>query len=292
MPWFLQLFKLMPISWTPMGRMLMYSEKCVDDRRKYEPKEPDVMSHILGAGDFFPKDKLAERLLLMGDSRLLIVAGSDTTATTLVYTFYHLAKNPHIVEKIRAELKEKDIQNNAKLEVPALQYCEYLNGVINETLRLHPPVPGGVYRDTPKEGVVINGKHLPGGVKVIGPHYTIQRCKPPLSHPLILPLTVLTHDTAPKAFARPNDYIPERWTTEPDLVINKNAFFPFSMGKFGCIGKQLALAELRVVIAKMVMEFDVELAPGETGEDLLGNSEDNFTMSNRPLNLVWTERAR
>ena len=135
------------------------------------------MSHILGAGTFFKNDKQQERLLLMGDSRLLIVAGSDTTATTLVYTFYNLAKNPSLADKIRAELKEKNIQNNSDLSVSALQYCDYLNGVINETLRLHPPVPGGVYRNTPKEGVVIDGKQLPGGVKTIGPHYTIQRCK-------------------------------------------------------------------------------------------------------------------
>ena len=136
------------------------------------------MSHIFQAGDFFKNDKYAERLLLMGDSRLLIVAGSDTTATTLVYTFYHLAKTPAIVDKIRAELREKGISNSsADFNVSQLQYCDYLNGVINETLRLHPPVPGGVYRNTPREGVVIDGKHLPGGVKTIGPHYTIQRCK-------------------------------------------------------------------------------------------------------------------
>lgn len=136
------------------------------------------MSHIFSAGDFFKNDKYQERLLLMGDSRLLIVAGSDTTATTLVYTFYHLAKTPSIAEKIRAELGEKGIKNGPadEFNVSALQYCDYLNGVINETLRLHPPVPGGVYRNTPKEGVVLDGKHLPGGVKTIGPHYTIQRC--------------------------------------------------------------------------------------------------------------------
>lgn len=144
------------------------------------------MSHIFEAGDFFKKDKERERLLLMGDSRLLIVAGSDTTATTLVYCFYQLAKNPSLAEKLRAELKEKDIRNDGDFSVPALQYLGYLNGLINETLRLHPPVPGGVFRNTPREGILIDGKHLPGGVKVIGPHYTIQRCTsiPAPFHPI------------------------------------------------------------------------------------------------------------
>jgi cytochrome P450 len=149
------------------------------------------MSHILEAGDFFKNNKMKERLLLMGDSRLLIVAGSDTTATTLVYCFYHFAKNPALVKKLREELKDKGIENNDSFSVPALQYLSYLNGLINETLRLHPPVPGGIFRNTPREGVVIDGKHLPGGVKTIGPHYTIQRCKFPRSS---------LHSTPPLAY--------------------------------------------------------------------------------------------
>jgi cytochrome P450 len=159
------------------------SEQCqrfmpgTDQKQKTEPKEPDVMSHILEAGNFFKNDKLRERLLLMGDARLLIVAGSDTTATTLVYCFYHIAKDPSIAKKLREEMKDKGIENNSSFSVPDLQYLGYLNGIINETLRLHPPVPGGVFRHTPREGVVIDGKHLPGGVKVLGPHYTIQRCQ-------------------------------------------------------------------------------------------------------------------
>lgn len=135
------------------------------------------MSHILEAGEFFKGDKERERLLLMGDSRLLIVAGSDTTATTLVYCFYHFAKNPSLVEKLRTELKENNIVNDDTFSVTGLQYLAYLNALINETLRMHPPVPGGVFRNTPKEGIEIDGKRLPGGVRVIGPHYTVQRCK-------------------------------------------------------------------------------------------------------------------
>lgn len=135
------------------------------------------MSHILEAGDFFKGDKERERLLLMGDARLLIVAGSDTTATTLVYCFYHFARDPSLVKKLRDELKEHNIVNDDSFSVTALQYLNYLNALINETLRMHPPVPGGVFRNTPRGGVEIDGKRLPGGVRVIGPHYTIQRCK-------------------------------------------------------------------------------------------------------------------
>ena len=139
---------------------------------------------------FFPNDKKRERLLLMGDARLLIVAGSDTTATTLVYFFYHAAKDPSIVDKLRAELREHNIKNDDTFEVQPLQYLTYLNALINETLRMHPPVPGGVFRDTPAEGVMMNGIQVPGGVKIIGPTWTIQRCK---HDPIVffIPLTTI-----------------------------------------------------------------------------------------------------
>lgn len=63
------------------------------------------------------------------------------------------------------------------------------------------------------------------------------------------------------------------------------------MGKYSCIGKQLALNELRTVITKMVLEFDVAFAPQEDGTKLLTESKDVFTMSNAELRLVWTERT-
>ena len=64
------------------------------------------------------------------------------------------------------------------------------------------------------------------------------------------------------------------------------------MGKFGCIGKQLALNELRTVISKMVLEFDCEFAPGEDGIKLLNESMDVFTTANAELRLIWKEREK
>lgn len=97
---------------------------------------------------------------------------------------------------------------------------------------------------------------------------------------------------APRAFVKPDEFIPERWSTQPELILNKTAFFPFSIGKFSCIGKQLALSELRTVIAKMVLEFDVEFAEGEDGSKLINESRDVFTMSNEELKLVWKAREK
>jgi hypothetical protein len=69
-----------------MLRMLKYSNEMVEDRTKYKPEEPDVMSYLLEAGDFFDNPE-TEKMLLCGDSRLLIVAGSGKLPSKLVLVY-------------------------------------------------------------------------------------------------------------------------------------------------------------------------------------------------------------
>ena len=73
------------------------------------------------------------------------------------------------------------------------------------------------------------------------------------------------------------------------MIKHKDAFAPFSMGPFGCIGKSLALVELRTVTARLVTRFDVGLAPGEDGTRLLQNTRDHFTVDPGHIDLVFKE---
>lgn len=176
-PWLIQLSTLIPRRLNRLGALTVYAEEAMRARRSGpRPAEPDVMSHLLDAGAFY-KDGVRNDKLLTGDARLLIVAGSDTTASTLVYAFWHIAGDEQVARQIRDELVRNGIRGDKDVSVTGLQGLEYLNSVINETLRLHPPTPGGVYRHTPAEGVVVDGKRLPGGVKIVGPMHTIQRCE-------------------------------------------------------------------------------------------------------------------
>ena len=177
-PWVVHLISKLPIppSMNSFLRMLKYSELMVTERKTYKPEDPDVMSHLLEAGNFFDDPK-TEQMLLTGDARLLIIAGSDTTATTLTYFLYTLAKNPSLGDKLRAELAEHNIRRDDSFSVLALTPLDYLNSVINEILRLYPPVPGGLYRKAPKEGISVNGHFISGGCNVLTPQHTIQRCK-------------------------------------------------------------------------------------------------------------------
>ncbi|KAI2642480.1 cytochrome P450 monooxygenase-like protein [Xylaria nigripes] len=271
LPWLIQtITALVPASLNPFMRLVRYSDQCIEERKQRKPSEPDIMTPILAAGPFF-KDPKADALMLVGDARLIIIAGSDTSASALIHSFYELARDPSVVQKIRNELQQHGIRNDDSFSITQLQYMQYLNAFINETLRMHPTNPGGLFRLTPPEGVSIGGHYLPGGVKVVNPHYTVHR--------------------SPKAYVYPNEFIPERWTTRSELVLNKKAFCAFSMGRFACIGKNLALNELRTVISKTVLEFDIAFAPGETGLPVLEESKDIFTMSLARLDLRFTRRS-
>lgn len=74
--------------------------------------------------------------------------------------------------------------------------------------------------------------------------------------------------------------------------MNKTAFAPFSIGPYGCIGKNLALMEVRTVTADLITKFDVSFAPGEDGRKLLHETEDYFSLGLGELNLVFNEKGR
>jgi cytochrome P450 len=90
----------------------------------------------------------------------------------------------------------------------------------------------------------------------------------------------------PRNFSRPDEFIPERWTTRPELVLNKEAFLPFSTGPYDCVGKRLAYMEMRSVIAKVVGEFDVCLPKSFKQEVYWGDIRDHVTAAAPPNQVV------
>jgi Cytochrome P450 len=111
---------------------------------------------------------------LNGDCGTIVVAGSDTTTATLTHVFYHLANSSGVFSKLRKEL-DSFYKPGSDSEFRDLQEAAYLNGVINEALRLHPPVPGGVLRVTPPEGITIGKTFIPGNVTISTPAYSLGR---------------------------------------------------------------------------------------------------------------------
>ena len=91
-------------------------------------------------------------------------------------------------------------------------------------------------------------------------------------------------------FVHPEEWIPDRFTTRPELIHDQRAFVPWSAGKYVCIGKNLSLIEIRVAAALILKTFDMEFAPGEDGERMFTEALDYFTTTPGPLNVVLKER--
>jgi len=206
---------------------------------------------------------------LTGDVRLIVLAGTETTASALTYLFYFLAANPDKQELLRNELHSL-VQNGEDFDIRDLQDASYLNGVINETLRLWPPVLSGIQYVTPPEGINIGNTFIPGNVTVFSPAYTVHRLK--------------------SCFVRPDEFIPERWSLKPELIINKTGYAPFSLGRASCIGKQLALLELRITVALLVTKFDVAFPPDSNKNTIIEDVTDHFAHTPGNLKLVFTPR--
>ncbi|KAL5322205.1 hypothetical protein ACEPPN_010175 [Leptodophora sp. 'Broadleaf-Isolate-01'] len=156
----------------------------------------------------FTKRSLKERMMakrleedadyLDGDALVLIIVGSDSMATTLINLFANLSRYPKYQEHI---LKVEIQTLPSILDFPAVLKLPVLKSVIMETLRLWPPVPTRSGRLVPLGRLSIAGKYIPERTVIFAPRYTIARLE--------------------SCFERATEFIPERWTTSPEMVIDK-----------------------------------------------------------------------
>ncbi|KAL2838069.1 cytochrome P450 monooxygenase [Aspergillus pseudodeflectus] len=264
--WLFPFFKRVPLVNADYLKFWAWVGEQVGRRSKNPPMIPDVFSWILDAYQKGPRSK-QDWLDLHGDAYLIIVAGSDTTAATLTNLFFHLATDPVWQTRLQAELDALPT-----LSQEQLTGAKVLDALINETLRLHPAVPSGTQRITPPEGLQIGDRYIPGDVMVCVPTHTLFRDE--------------------RVFAQPQEFLPERWTTRPELIKEPSAFIPFNAGPYACVGKQLALMELRLVAAEILTRYNVRLAEGQRADVFLESCHDTFTLATGALELVFEERKK
>jgi cytochrome P450 len=129
----------------------------------------------------------------------------------MAWIFYYLTKHPEVKHKLLDDIRTvfgKTI--SGEFTDADLAHVDYLRAVIDESLRIKPVGGNSGPRLTPPEGIVVDGTWIPGHVQVFTPPYAL--C------------------TYEKYFVRAHEFIPERWTTRPELVIDKRAFIPFNAG--------------------------------------------------------------
>nr|XP_036579748.1 cytochrome p450 [Colletotrichum truncatum]KAF6787428.1 cytochrome p450 [Colletotrichum truncatum] len=179
MLWLFPIFKNTPILNANNKRFWKFVTSQVDERIKNPPNRPDVFSWVLEEYQAIKKPTWQDTLNLYGDAYLIIVAGSDTTAASLTCLFFELAQKPEAYKRLREEIDEY-FHEHPEPEHSALSKLPYLQACIDEALRLHPPVPSGVQRMTPPEGLEIDGTFIPGNTIIQVPTYTMFRGESPL----------------------------------------------------------------------------------------------------------------
>ena len=163
----------------------------------------------------------------------------------------------------------------------------------NEALRLQPPLPTSLQR-SPVQGS--GGKQVAGRsvfcfISVrFSTQVLVQRFVPE-STALYIPIYVLQRDA--RYFSpSPNSFIPERWldTTSGKFTTNTSAFIPFSTGPANCVGKNLALLEMRMVVASIIQKFDMRFDEGYDPNTWEEELQDFFVTKVGKLPVVLTAR--
>lgn len=184
---------------------------------------------------------------LIVNASLLIGAGSETTATTLSGTIYYLLQNPDKLQILQKEVDDA-FSSIDEMTLVSTGKLPYLHAVIEEGLRMYPPVPGTLPRRTPKEGAMIAGEWVAGDTCVTMHQWAANR--------------------DPHNFADPDAFAPERFLPDvPDKfkADRKEAMQPFSFGPRNCLGKNLAYSEVRSILARIIFKYDMELCPESKG---------------------------
>ncbi|XP_072083149.1 phenylacetaldehyde oxime monooxygenase CYP71AN24 isoform X2 [Arachis hypogaea] len=171
----------------------------------------------------------------------LFLAGSDTVSTTIEWAFAELANNPEIMKKVQEEVR-RIVGGKSMIEENDLNEMKYMKCVIKETLRLHPPGPLLIPRET-ANSVEIKGYHIPKKVTVYINSYAIHR--------------------DPKLWDNAEEFIPERFedSQQVDYKGIDFQFIPFGIGRRACPGMSFGAASLEYMMANLLYWFDWKVIP-------------------------------
>ena len=233
-----------------------------------EGEKADFFSHIVrNQGN---ESKALTRGEMDANAQTFLFAGSETTATTLAGTTYLLLANPDVYGKLVNEIRSA-FRSQADITIEEVNKLPYLIAVFQEGLRHYPPISTGFPRVVPAGGDVISGHYIPGGTAV----YVSQHAA----------------NHSARNWKDPERFVPERWLGEERYEGDRREVWnPFSFGPRNCLGRRyvgltpsyflnlmrswpwgdemlilgsLAYAEMRLILAKVLFGFNLELVDKE-----------------------------
>ncbi|GAB7354527.1 hypothetical protein MBLNU459_g4991t2 [Dothideomycetes sp. NU459] len=178
-----------------------------------------------------------------GTVQTMILAGSETTATLMSGVTNLLLANPDKMKKVVAEVRSS-FETEEEINFTSVNKLDYLLACLNEGLRMYPPAPDAFPRRTGEQPETICGNTIPSNTTVKVTQWATFRSE--------------------SNFTKPNEFIPERWLENTDEKATfqddkKYALQPFSVGPRNCLGRNLAYVEMRLLMAMLLWNFDLEV---------------------------------
>ncbi|KAL0935526.1 uncharacterized protein CTRU02_210117 [Colletotrichum truncatum] len=213
-----------------------HSEERVNQRLQNGSDQPDVWNLVLTAKE--GKGLTLEEM--HSNAELFMLAGSETTATLLSGCLYNLLTHPDklkiLLQEIRGNFTKLD-----DLTFERLAELKYMNACLKEALRIYPPVPIGSPRVVLPGGQQILGKWVPPETRVSVHHWS-------------------TYQSAAN-FKNPKAFVPERWLkSDPTYAGDAlDAHQPFGFGPRNCLGQNMAMHEMRLILATLLFTYNFEL---------------------------------
>lgn len=227
------------------------------DNKRYD----DLLSRLLEAQDsnlagpassdntqYSSKGKMSDKQV-RDEVMTIFIAGHETTANALIWTFYLLSQYPDVEKKLHDEIdavlgkinnKKGHVVNKIPTpdDIPRLQYTEK---VLRESMRLYPPV-------------WTMGRYVENDYNI--GEYTI-----PAGSSILMSQYVMHHD--PRYYEEPEQFNPDRWTAEFKTQLPRFSYFPFGGGIRGCIGEPFAWMEGILIIAILAHKWKMHLVPDQ-----------------------------
>ncbi|XP_023721087.1 cytochrome P450 9e2 isoform X3 [Cryptotermes secundus] len=177
---------------------------------------------------------------IIAQAVLFFLAGFDTSSTLLCFASYQLAVHPDVQSRLQEEIDETLQEHGGRFTYEAVHSMKYLDMVVSETLRLHPPAPS---------------------VDRLCVQPYILKANPPMEiHPgemLFIPIYALHHD--PSYYPDPERFDPERFSDDNKHNINPMTYLPFGVGPRSCIGNRFALMETKLALVYLLSQFTLKV---------------------------------
>ena len=206
-------------------------------RRRGKQREDDLLQMLLEARDDETGEGMTDQQL-RDEVMTMFLAGHETTANALTWTFVLLSRFPQIARGLAAEANAVLGSREAKAEDAA--QLELSRRALSESMRLYPPV--WVIGRSPEEDVEFDGYTVPKGSLLFMSPWVTQRL--------------------PSLWDDPEGFDPDRFAPERQKLMHRYQYFPFSVGPRMCIGAGFAMLEQQLVLSTLAQRFRLDLVPG------------------------------